>query len=167
MNETGERKLLELLIFELGDQRYGLPVSDVREIVRAVPPVPLPGAPGIIEGVINLRGRVVPVLDIRRRFQLPARPLEHTDHLVIVQLACHLAALRVDRATDLAVLAAADVDDLRDSGSGGQNVDRIARFPDGLVLILDLQTLLSGDEAAVLEGALVASLAPAGRGGQP
>jgi purine-binding chemotaxis protein CheW len=59
----------ELLIFEIGASRFGLPSADVREVLRAVTIVPLPGAPPIVEGLINVRGRIVPVLDIRRRFR--------------------------------------------------------------------------------------------------
>ena len=63
----------EVLVFEVEGQRYGLPTADVRELVRAVTITPLPNAPAVIEGVVNVRGRVLPVLDMRARFRLPAR----------------------------------------------------------------------------------------------
>src|SRR5207248_8344629 len=109
-------QLLELLIFEVAGQRFGLSLTDVREIVRAVPPVPapltLPSPPSErgqrrimrltgIEGVINLRGSVVPVLDVRCYFRLAAKPLEHSDHLIIASAAGQVLALRVDRAVDI------------------------------------------------------------------
>src|SRR5947207_2973246 len=124
MNETTQRQLFEILIFEVGGQRFGLPVADVQEIVRAVPLLQLPGTPVGIEGVINVRGSVVPVLDIRRQFHLPARPLEYTDHLVIARVTDRLVALRVDRATDLIRLPSADVQDLQGL-SGGAPATRI------------------------------------------
>jgi purine-binding chemotaxis protein CheW len=143
MNETTERQLLELLIFELGGQRYGLPVSAVREIVRAVLPVPVPGASGAIEGVVNIRGCVVPVVDARRQFGLPGKPLEHTDHLVIAHVADRLVALRVDRCVELVRLPAADVDPFQGGFSGAENLTGIARLPDDLVLVHDLRAVLS------------------------
>ena len=154
MNETTRPQLLELLIFEVGGQRFGLAVSDVHEIVRAVPPVPLLGSPAGIEGVINVRGSVVPVLDIRRRFHLPARPLEYTDHLVIARVTDRLVALRVDCAVDLVRLNEADVQDLQGVVSGPEQVARIARLPEDLVLIQDLHALLSEADSAALEEAL-------------
>ena len=62
--------LLELLDFEVGGQHYGLPSSDIKEILPAVTLVPLPKAPAIVEGIVNVRGTAVPVLDIRARFGL-------------------------------------------------------------------------------------------------
>src|SRR5262249_23324974 len=139
----------EFLIVELGGQRYGLAVADVREIVRAVPPVPLPGAPPLVEGVINIRGSVVPVLDLRRSFGLPARPLEHTDHLVIVRTAGRLVALRVDRALDLVRVAPADVEAV-EFGAAGQSAAWVAKLPGDLVHVQDLRALLSPTEAVAL-----------------
>jgi purine-binding chemotaxis protein CheW len=162
MNDTGVRTLLEFLIFELGGQRYGLAVPDVREIVRAVPPVPLPGAPAVVEGVINVRGRVVPVLDLRRRLRLPSRPLEYTDHLVIARVDDRLVAVRVDRVLDLVRTAPADVEEVGGVATDGPSVARIARLPGELVFIPDLRTLLSPTETAALDYAL-----PAGEGGPP
>src|SRR5436309_14010618 len=75
------QELQEVLIFEVGSQRYGLPAAGVRELVRAVTVTPLPRAPAIVEGVIDLRGTIVPVLDIRARFRLPAKPPEPPHHL--------------------------------------------------------------------------------------
>ncbi len=155
MKETDPRSRLEFLIFELGGRRYGLPVADVREIVRAVPLVPLPGAPAVIEGVINLHGRVIPVLDLRRRYRLPAKPLELTDHFVIARVADLLVALRVDRAMDFVQLVASDVEDIPGVSSSERRT-RIARLPNDLVLIQDLRTLLSESESARIEDALPA-----------
>jgi purine-binding chemotaxis protein CheW len=153
---------LEFLVFELGGRRYGLPAGDVQEIVRAVPPVPLPGAPDLIEGVVNVRGNVIPVLDLRRRFGLPPRPVEHTDHLVIARAAGRLVALRVDHAVDLVQAAEADVEDVAGTAEGGRTAARIVKLSGDLVLIGDLRALLSPAEAAALGEAL-----PAGEGGRP
>jgi hypothetical protein len=60
---------LDIVVFEVGGQVYALPALDVHELIRAVAIVPLPRAPAIVEGIINLRGKIVPVLDIRSRFR--------------------------------------------------------------------------------------------------
>ena len=167
MNPVTERTPLEVLMFELGDRRYGLLAADVRELVRAVAVVPLPGAPPVVEGVINVRGRVVPVLDVRARLRLPAKPVEPADHLVVARAGGRLVALRVDRATDLVRLAAADVEEARGLVPGLEYVGWVARLPDDVLLIHDLGTFLSGAESARLDDALPAAPPPREERGQP
>lgn len=156
-----QQRALQMLVFEVGGQRYGLPAADVVELLRAVSIVPLPGAPASIEGIINLRGKVVPVLDVRWRFGLPPRPLEHTDHFIVVRTDGRVTALRVDRALDLLQLDPADIDDARDVVPGVEHIARIARLADDLVLIHDLRTFLSREALAVLDKA--AAQQPGGR----
>lgn len=152
-----EREPREILIFEVGRHRYGLPAGDVQELLRAVALTPLPRAPSLVEGVINLRGKVIPVLDIRARFHLPARPVEPGDHLVVVRTGGRLAALRVDRALELARLEPSDLEDVEGVLPGVHYLARAAKLPDGLVLIHDLDTFLSHSEAAALEEILPAA----------
>jgi purine-binding chemotaxis protein CheW len=157
---------LEILVFEVGGQRYGLPAADIREIVRAVAIVPLPKAPAIVEGIINLRGRLVPVLDLRTRFGLPAKPVEPADHLIVAWAGPRLVALRVDRATHLVRLDPAEVEDAKGVVPGVEYVAWVAKLPFDLVLIHDLRTFLSRAESVTLDEALPVSQA-AGEGGGP
>jgi purine-binding chemotaxis protein CheW len=157
MNRAGERPPLEVLVFELADRRYGLPAADVRELVRAVAVRPLPGAPPAVEGVINVRGRVVPVLDVRARLRLPAKPLEPSDHLIIARAGERLVALRVDRATDLVRVDAGDVEEVRDLVPGLESVGWVARLPDDVLLVHDLGTFLSQVDSARLDDAAPAA----------
>ena len=154
MNEGMESRASEVLVFEIAGRRYGLPACDVRELVRAMTIVPLPRAPAIVEGVINLRGRVVPVLDVRTRFRLPPKAVEPTDHLVVAEVGERLVALRADRATDLVRLDPEEVEDAKGVVPGAEYVAWVAKLPDDLVLIHDLRTFLSRAESAALEEAL-------------
>lgn len=149
-------------MFEVAGQRYGLDAADVREVLRAVTPTPLPRAPSVIEGIINLRGTIVPVLDIRRRFQLPLRPVEHTDHLIVAWAGERLVALRADRAVELVPIGPADVDQAEAVLPGVNYVAQVVRFPEGLVLIHDLRTFLSAAESAALAAALPEASPPPG-----
>lgn len=152
--------LREILLFEVHEQRYGLAVADVREVLRAVALTPLPRAPTVIEGIINLRGAIVPVLDLRRRFQLPLRPIEPDDQLIVALAGRRVVALRVDRALGLGVIEASAVDRAEAVLPGVDYVAQVARFPDGLVFIHDLATFLSATEAEALATALAAKDAP-------
>jgi purine-binding chemotaxis protein CheW len=124
--------------------------------------VPLPRAPAVVKGVINLRGRVVPVLDVRSRFGLPGRDIEPADHLIVARAGPRLVALHVDRAVELVSLEAADVEDARGLVPGSDYISWVARRDSSLILIHDLATFLSRAEAAGLDEALSADAAKGG-----
>ena len=112
------------------------PTADVRELVRAVAITPLPNAPAVIEGVVNVRGRVLPVLDVRARFRLPAKPLDPSDHFIVASAGPRGVILRVDRATHLALVDEASVQAAGDArterdlrGRGGQARRRPGAHP--------------------------------------
>jgi purine-binding chemotaxis protein CheW len=155
----------EILVFELGGRRYGLAATDVRELVRAVTIVPTPRASAVLEGIINLRGVVVPVLDIRSRLGLPAKAVELSDHLVVVEsrnLGGRPLALRVDRPLELASFDATTADEAGEPASEGDDeFAEVAILPGGLVPVLDLRDFVSADDAAEI-GTL-----PAAAEGQP
>jgi purine-binding chemotaxis protein CheW len=139
---------VEILIFEVGGRQYGLSASDVGELVRAVAIVPLPMAPGHLEGVINLRGQVIPVHDLRAKLGLPAKAVEPTDHLIITRCRGSPVALRIDRAVDLRRLDAGVVEgDTRDR----EGIVGIAKLHDGLAPILNLDALIARTESYVFE----------------
>lgn len=144
----------EVLVFEVAGQHYGLPMVDVRELVRAVAITPLPNAPAVIEGVVNVRGRVLPVLDVRARFRLPAKSLDPSDHFIVASAGPRGVILRVDRATHLALVDEASIQPPQTLGPSATYVAGVAKLEDGLVLIHDLTTFLSAAEAASLDEAL-------------
>ena len=144
----------EVLLFTLEAQRYALPLEDVRELVRAVRLTPLPRAPAVVEGLLNLRGELLPVLDVRRRFRLPTRRLSPSDHLIVAQAGARRFALRVDRAEGLLALEPGQLDPSPRELPGVGYVAGALKLPDGLVLLHDLRTFLSQAEALELEEAL-------------
>lgn len=158
--DTAAAPAREVLVFEVGSQRYALPTADVCELVRAVAITPVPGAPGVIEGVVDVRGRVLPVLDVRARFRLPAKALDPSDHFIVASAGTRGVILRVDRATHLALLDEASVQPPQTLGPGAAYVAGVARLEDGLVLIHDLTTFLSSAEADSLDEALCARVSP-------
>ena len=149
---------LEVVVFELAGQLFGVPAADVRELLRAVAVVPLPRAPAVVKGVINLRGRVVPVLDVRGRFRIPPKEIEPADHFIVARAGDRLVALHVDRATDLVRLGAGDLDNVRGLVPEADYVSWVARVPNNLVVVHDLATFLSRGEAVALEEALSAAV---------
>ena len=144
----------EVLVFEVAGRKYGLPTADVRELVRAVEITPLPSAPDVIEGVVNVRGQVLPVLDVRTRFRLPPKALDPSDHFIVASAGPRGVILRVDRATHLALVDERDIQAPQTLGAGAEYVAGVAMLEDGMVLIHDLATFLSAAEASSLDLAL-------------
>jgi purine-binding chemotaxis protein CheW len=147
----------QLLSFTLGLQRYALRLDAVERAVRVVEIVPLPRAPAIVLGVINMQGRIVPVVDTRKRFGLPARPLTLNDHLIVARTPRRSVALLVDRVEDAIECAAEDVIAAAEILPGMDYVDGVAKLVDGTILVHDLATFLSLDEEAGLDAAFDAA----------
>lgn len=143
------------MTFEIADRRFGLAARLVQEVTRAVWVAPLPKAPPIIEGVINVRGTLVPVLDIRQRFGVPPRALTPEQHLIIARAGPRIVALRVDRALDILVVAEEAIETAAQVAPGVEHVRGIAKLADGLVIIHDLETFLSLDESRQVDVAIV------------
>ena len=123
--------------------------------MRAVSIAPLPKSPPIVEGVINVRGTLVPVLDIRQRFGLPSSPVSPSDHLILAEAGGRTVALRVDRAHELIPVAPHDIIPADITVPGAGMVSGLARLPDGVLVIHDLERFLSLDEAKATDKALV------------
>jgi purine-binding chemotaxis protein CheW len=145
---------LQVLVFDVGAQRCAVPATAVMRVVRAAAVAALPGGPDLVDGVINVHGLLMPVVDLRPRFGLARSELSAREHFIIVSTSRRHVAVRADRASELAVVRARDLDDARTAIPDVDRVAGVAKLPDGLVVILDLETLLSGAEAAALDRAL-------------
>jgi purine-binding chemotaxis protein CheW len=145
---------VELLTFELNDARYAIPLDLVREVARAVAVTPLPGAPPVVLGVIDVRGRIAPVYDLRRRLGLEPREIEPSDQFVLADSAGRLVALVVDRVEWMASVPDEAIHE--EPEPGVPYISGLARLPDGLALIHDLAAFLSADESRALDRALTA-----------
>jgi len=147
-------RTMHLLVFTLDDQRFALPATVVRETVAAVAITPLPAAPAVVDGVVDVRGQIVPVYDLRVRFGRPRRPVRASEHFVIASAGDKTVALRVDRALELVSVVEADLLPAAADDPRFDRVAGIARLQDGLVLVQDLAAFLSDSEAATLDRAL-------------
>jgi purine-binding chemotaxis protein CheW len=145
---------VEILNFEIETRRYALPLREVREVVRAVAITPLPGSPAAVEGVIDVRGALVPVMDLRWREQLPARAVHPREYLILVNAAGGTVAFRVDGVRQPAEIADHLIQDVRAIAPAADHIAGVAHLPDGLVLIYDLNRFLSPEEGRMLAGAL-------------
>jgi purine-binding chemotaxis protein CheW len=119
----------KFLTFAIASQRFGIRVEDVQEIVRAVRLAHLPKAPLVIEGLIDLRGTVIAVLDIRSRFGLPSKAVAPADHLIIARARERVVGIRVDRAMDVLTLRERDIGDISDIAPTSEYIAGVAKNP--------------------------------------
>jgi purine-binding chemotaxis protein CheW len=143
-----------LVLFSLDDRRYGLALSAVERVERVVEITPLPHAPAVVLGVINLHGRIIPVVDPRQRFGLPERHVELTDQLVIARTTRRTVAIMVDAVGDVLEYTGEQTGLLHDMPAGMQEVLGVLAMREGLAVIHDLDRFLSLDEDQALDEAL-------------
>jgi purine-binding chemotaxis protein CheW len=142
------------VVFSLDEGRYALPLAAVDRIVRAVHITPVPRAPGIVLGAIDVQGRVLPVFNIRRKFGLPERAVDPADHFLIAHTARRTVVLVIDAAQGVFEHAATAVTPAANIAPGLDHIRGVIQLDDGLVLIQDLEHFLSTDEARVLDEAM-------------
>lgn len=148
--------MFPVLIADIDDRRFGFRVEDVHEVVRAVAVTALPGAPPVVEGVIDYRQTTLPVLNLRRRFGYPPRALNLTDRFVIATAGGRKVALRVDAVQDVTSLDQESVESAEGLWALGGLVAGVVRLEEDLVLIAEMESFLSHTETAALEEALSA-----------
>jgi purine-binding chemotaxis protein CheW len=163
--ETSESPVtttVESLLFEMSNERFALPVCYVIEIVRAVAIRSLPVAPAITLGIIDVRGEIIPMLDVRIRFGSPHKPVELSDQFIIAHAGSRRVGLHVDLVLGLETLTVLAVEDAKNLPSSLAQVAGVAATEEGLVLIHDLRSFLSQAEAQSLDAALESARHSAG-----
>jgi len=143
-----------VVVFTLNDRRLALPLTSVLRIVRIAAIDPLPGAPSVVAGVVNVRGEVLPVLSLRERFGMATREVELSDHLVLVRRQNSHIALWVDSVSGVSELGEQSRVAAETIFPGLRYLRSVAKDQDGLVLIQDLDAFLSAEEVVELEAAL-------------
>lgn len=144
----------QIVVFALDEQRYALPLSAVERVVRAVEITPLPKAPEVVLGVIDAQGQVIPVVDVRRRFRLPSRPVDEDDRLILARTSRRRVALVADSVAGVHEPADREMVSAKLELPFAEYIQGVAKTPDGLILIHDLDRFLSLDEEQLLDAAL-------------
>lgn len=143
-----------LVAFNLEGIFLALPLDRVARAVRAVAATPLPQAPAIVCGVVNVQGRIVPVINLRRRFGLAERETGLDDQLLIAHSATRMLAMIVDAVVGVIECDEKDFVAVDSVVAGTRHLTGIVKGPDGMVLIHDLDSFLSLEEERALDAAL-------------
>jgi len=159
VNENQQSDRNRIVVFALDEPRYALLLSAVERVVRAVEITPLPKAPEIVLGIINVQGRIIPVIDVRQRFRLPTREMKLDDRFIIARTSRRQVALVVDSVTGFRELTEREIVNTEQALPFADYVKGVAKLEDNLVLIHDLDQFLSLDEEKAIDAALSGSTA--------
>ncbi|MFO0794518.1 MAG: chemotaxis protein CheW [Candidatus Brocadiaceae bacterium] len=143
-----------LVVFTLDDNRFALPLSPVERVVRMVEITPLPKAPEIVMGVINVEGRIIPVVNIRRRFRLPEGNCNLYNQIILAKTPRRTLGIMVDTVTGVAQYTDKDIVPADKILPDIEYVKGVAKFKDGMALIHDIDTFLSLEEEKILDNAM-------------
>jgi purine-binding chemotaxis protein CheW len=152
---SGRSGELQIVVCELADEHYGLDIAKVFEIIRHQPITPVPRAPMFVKGVINLRGRIIPVVDLRGRFGMTeVMPTKET-RIVVAESSHTRVGLIVDSVSEVLLLPLDSVESTPGvaAGADAEYLRGIAKLGDRLVLLLELDGLFGLDEQDALAGA--------------
>ncbi len=154
---TSATPSISILLARLAGTQVGFSALAVREIVRAVAIAPLPGAPAIIEGAINVRGRIVPVVDVRQRLGLPALTNGPEQFLILLEAADRLVAIRVEDVEDVADVPAGGLESPSAVSPVIARLSGVAAMETGALVIYDAGSFLTQAEREALDAAEAAA----------
>jgi len=143
----------QYVIFNLADEFYGVNIATVESIIKVQGITKMPHMPDFVEGITNLRGKVIPVIDLRKRFQLAAAEENDDTRIVVVEIGGIMAGMVVDRVTE--VLRVPD-DNIEPPSPMVRTVStafitNIAKVEDRLIILLDLSKILTIEEQGSLQ----------------
>jgi purine-binding chemotaxis protein CheW len=149
------QKDCHLVGFRIGEETYGVPIGSVREIVRVPEITTVPNAPELIEGVINLRGKIIPVMDLRKRFGNVAIQSDKKNRILVVELESRLLGLIVSSASEVLKIPPSEIEAPGAVFAEGESsyVTGVGKLKGRLVILLDIGRLLRQPEFRKLEEA--------------
>jgi purine-binding chemotaxis protein CheW len=162
-NSTGAKAMIEregkYLTFTMADEEYGIGILKIKEIIGMMPVTTVPRTPGFVKGVINLRGKVIPVVDLRLRFGMESIDYTERTCIIVVEIAVAsgtvMIGIVVDSVSEVLNIKGEDIEETPTFGAK-LNTDYIhgmAKMEGGVKILLDIDQVLSTEEVSVLKKA--------------
>ena len=148
-----EVDLLQLVTFRIGEEEFGVDILRVQEIIRIMEITRVPKSPDFVEGVINLRGKVIPIIDLRKRFGLEVKEYVKHTRIIVIEISNMIVGFVVDAVSEVLRIPADTVEPPPPAVMGGIDSEYISgagKLEDRLLILLDLDKLLSQEEQAEL-----------------
>jgi len=140
---------IQLVVFRIGEEEFGVDINQVREIVKLVSITRMPKAPVFIEGVVNLRGQIITVIDLAKRLDLPSKGRTETSRIMVVEVGGNVVGMVVDSVSEVLRLSTTDIEDtpsLIETEVHERYLRGVGKIGDRLLILLDLKQVLTADE---------------------
>lgn len=143
---------MQLVSFNIGSEEFGVEILQVKEINRMVEITKVPQAPHYVEGVINLRGKVIPIIDLRKRFKLEVKKYDKSTRIVVVDISGTIMGMIVDAVSEVLRLPSSTIEAPPDivTGLNAEYIKGVAKLEDRLLIFLDLSKVIDIAEVEVL-----------------
>ena len=152
MQDTTAGQELQLVTFRLANEEYGLPITKVKEINRLVPVTKLPQTPSFMEGIINLRGCIIPVIDLRKRFKMPITAHDDDTRIIIVEVNGQTVGVTVDAVTEVVRLSTTQIEPPPATVAVvSQYIDGVGKIGDRLIILLQIDKVLTEQEERTIK----------------
>ncbi len=146
-------ELLQLVTFRLSSEEFGVDILKVQEIIRTMEITKVPRAPHFVEGVINLRGRVIPIIDLRRRFGKGSKPHDQNTRIIVFEIRNMIVGFVVDSVSEVLRIKTDTVEQAPPvvAGVESEYIKGIGKLENRLLILLDLNKIISADEEEQLQ----------------
>lgn len=146
-------ELNQLIGFAVGAEEYGMDILRVKEVIRAPRLTRLPQAPSFVKGIINLRGDIIPIVDLRDKFGLESRTYDSFTRIIVVDVDGRLVGLVVDSASEVVRIPSDQIDPPPPiiGGLSAEYIRGVGKLDDRLIILLNIDTVLSDSELHALE----------------
>lgn len=154
LEKYSENELLQLIVFKMGSEEYAIPISCVQEIILKQETTKMPQTPSFVEGIINLRGKIIPIIDGKKKFGLADDSSEGSeDKIMVIDLAQDIIGLVVDEVYEVVHVPVSQIDKPPVEVNTENNfLMGVAKFEGRLIILLDPQEVLSVNETTALKG---------------
>lgn len=150
-----DKEELQLIVFKLGSEDYTVPIESVQEIIMPQKPTHLPKSPDFVEGVVNLRGHIIPIIDGRKRFGLAVEEYTQSKRIIILELKSGTIGLIVDSVSEVVHLKTANIEAPPiEASEDAQFILGIGKFKDRLLILLDPDRFLSLSETESIKSTM-------------
>ncbi|HWI55130.1 MAG TPA: chemotaxis protein CheW [Desulfobacteria bacterium] len=142
----------QFVVFGIGTEEYGVPITQIKEINRLTTATKVPKSPTFIEGIINLRGQIIPIVDLKKRFDLELTEYTGDARIIVIQVSSSTFGVLVDSVSEVLRISTSDIEPAPNivSGIDSRYITGVAKVGERLLIMLDLDKLLSDEEKTQL-----------------
>ena len=146
-------QVVQVVSFQLGTEEYGVDISQVQEIIRMVEITHVPRAPHFMEGVINLRGQLIPIIDLRTRFGMKRIDATKSTRIIVTEIGSKRVGIVVDSVSEVNNIPIENVEEAPEmiAGVGTEYIQGVGKMGERLIIMLDLTMVMSIDEKHELQ----------------